>query len=71
MQLCKTVIYKAQISDVRIVCKKVNDATGDAFRFTKPSHSETKATNVKSQACCKIGKQNNTVAFHIKKIQAV
>ena len=50
VQLCKTVIIMLlRFSNVIIiVSKKVSDATCNTFRhFTKPSHNETKATNVK------------------------
>jgi len=42
------IIMLLRFSDVIIVSKKVSDATCNTFRhFTKPSHNETKATNVK------------------------
>ena len=42
------IIMLLRFSDVIIVRKKVSDATCNTFRhFTKPSHNETKATNVK------------------------
>ena len=58
------IIMLLRFSDVRIIdSKKVSDATCNSFRFTKPSHNETKATHVKVRPVVKWGSKITQLPF--------